>query len=562
MQTDRNRDTNSEVQHDETTITTDKELRQRGTQIPEQPHRDPVIVRYLRHDKSLTIREAAAMIEDLFGYSCTKSMVHRTIDKYDIRDPVTDGPFADILGSDGDDTEPAQPPAFFINRSENSPPHPFDTDVHSQNVPTKGEGRAERDEKSLTTPHFPLQSNPDSPPTDTDSPDSDSDCGTEVLKPPIVPDRDSDCLPSNYRVEKANREASLVAPPWAVKSADYPDIYKACGCRDCERKHFLDGDEEGPIDCPTPVPVTVAGARQIYRKAEGGAYARELEGNDVQRGIQMYARIAKADSMVFRSPKDAEDADRYCTDSYPEWKTTVLVSCRVSPTDDEGRLVTPYTLVQDVKAAWQEARDKLPEDDRLAYVWTFAGTDEWATIHAHWYGWYSDPEDELSTESFREAVETFCEMSRYAEESAHFETTDDGVGDLEPHSPPLKDGTVRIEHDPLLVDPERLGNRVDTTEAGVFSDVISEDSTGPERVTEGRFVQSRGAIYVATQLPRLALRAAERDSDVEFAAFLDVASDGRHINHGGGYFYEFADTLDPYIKAKRDTDGGYGAMSD
>jgi hypothetical protein len=107
----------------------------------------------------------------------------------------------------------------------------------------------------------------------------------------------------------------------------------------------------------------------------------------------------------------------------------------------------------------------------------------------------------------------------------------------------LKEGTVRIEHDPLLVDPKRLGKRTDTTVTDAFSDILTG---GQARLNDGRYVQSRGAVYVGTQLPKLALKGAESDADVETAAFLDVANSGDNTAFGGGAFYEYSDVLDHY----------------
>lgn len=487
----------------------------------------------------MTYREAAEKIEELFGYDCSKSMVRRGATHHDIPDPVRDGPFADVLTDD--DAEPAQPPTFVLDRSEDTPVHPFDTDLFS---PSADDGRwppVEREETPITPR---LQSDPetDSDAARPDTPDSDSGGGTGVLKPPSG----ADCVPSAYRVSVEDRDKSLVAPPWAARSDDVPDVYKACGCQQCDERHFLDGDG-GPIDCPDPVPVTVAGARRIYRVTEGSLWADDVDGNDVSRGRQKYARLMKADSAALCHDGDRSEYRRGGTTH--DGVATVLVSCRVSCTDDEGRLITPYTLVQDTKDAWAEARDEIPEDGLLAYYWTIAGTEYWATPHVHLYLWYWDPEEDLAVEDFRPIVETFCDHSAYAEWTAHVEGGDDDA--------PLVNGrAVRLEHEPLLVDPEALGSRVsgedDSGTFAPFADVLDDsgdtngdsDGDAPNRLTEGNDAQSRGAVYVGSQLPHLALLGVEYDSEAEIAAFCDVASDGRHVAHGGGMFYEFADALD------------------
>lgn len=511
-------------------VTSDEEMRERGINSDSEPHRDPEILRYLLHERLLSLSEAASEIEETFGYNCSKSMISRAKDRHDIRDPVTDGPFADILEG-GSETEPAQPPSFFLDRSEDSPTHPFDTDAHASNSSGEGGWWSERNAEPSTTPRSVSPSESDSAALWPELAGSGSEGGTGVFKGRV------DSAPSEWRVSRSDREASLVAPPWAVYSEDFPDAYKACGCGGCERRHFLDydgeeGDEGGPIDCPSPVPVTVAGARRIYQTTEGTRWAGDMEGSAVQRALQKYARLMKADSAVLRT--DGEVPDEYLRGktSYGD-VTTVLLSLRASPTDDEERLVTPYALVQDAKDAWAEARDKLPTEDAFAYYWTFSGTDEWASIHLHCYLWFGDPEDDVSRDMFRPVVGRFCEVSGFAPWAAHFDGDDE--------TEPLKEGTVRVEHDPLLVDSERLRSR---SSGGVFADVLGDDGGAPDRLTEGEDVQSRGAVYVGSQLPHLALLGAESDADAEIAAFCRVADDGRKVSFGDGNFYAYAEALD------------------
>jgi len=240
----------------------------------------------------------------------------------------------------------------------------------------------------------------------------------------------------------------------------------------------------------------------------------------------------KADSAMLRV--DAEDTGKDTDAEAQTFRggkadygdvTTVLLSLRVPPTDDENRLVTPYTLAQDVKTAWAQARDKLPNDGVLAYYWTLAGTQEWATPHVHCYAYHADPTDDVMLGDYRPVVETFCTSSTFAQPDDHFE---DGQ---------LRDGeAVRIEHDPLLADPEEYARRAGET--GAFADVLHVPRL------HDNDVQSLGAIYVGTQLPELALYGPEADPDTECAAILDVASDGRQTARGNRAFYIYADALD------------------
>jgi|GEM_PF-6998818 len=354
----------------------------------------------------------------------------------------------------------------------------------------------------------------------------------------------------------------VAAPPEAVYSGDYPDLYMACGCGNCDERHYLDTDTEdtpddyeGPFadvlddgtdgeddggesddsdgwscDCPSPVPVTIAGARRIYRHAVGPLHADGAKGNAVDRALGKYRQLMRADSAILRS---ADGEDTYQT-SVNDDETTALVSLRLSPTDDEGRLVTPYELLRDVRTAWKEARDNLPDGgdspERVAYYWIITGTDDWATAHVHCYLWFLDPRGAVAEDDFETVVRTFHDHSQWSAYDAHLEPNTDAVrfmsGGERVAEDQLTDGVVRVEHAPLLADPERLADDL------------------PDRVEDGHDAQSRGAIYVATQLPHLALLGRETDADAEFAAFAHLAAGGGNYTSGDDGFYAHAEVLD------------------
>jgi len=553
------------------------------------PHRQPAVLRCALHKHVCSLRETADAISETFDTNVSKSAVHRAKEAYDIRDAVTEGVFADVL--DGtDETEPGQPSSFFVSRPNDTPVHPFDADCFEP-VPMED---TSRNDIAPLTPRFrlPTDSQSTESPTHTSNPNSDPETG-------VYKDR-SEMTPSTYRVTKQHRDGSLVAPPSAPYSGDFPAKYVACGCGNCEERHFLDGDG-GPINCPAPVPVTLAGARRIYRKAEGANVATDRAGNDVQRGRQQYAKTMKADSAVFRAGgPNPTDGDGFTANGplRTETVTTVLVSLRPSPLDANDRLVTPYRLIQDTKDAWAEARDEIPRNvgnGRISHVWTFAGTDTWATPHVHWYGYYHDPDDDVDRSDFAPMITRYLNAAAFGSTESHVkidaaddlhggpapddgdsaeetvgrdtrggpsprgETTEgsaaaptpaDDVPDknastgetpvrYDPDDVTLTDGVVRVESDPLLADPERLSANTSTT--GVFDDILC-DEKGADRLTDGD-VQSRGAIYLATQLPKLALHRAEPDAAVEMAAFTDVAGDGRHT-FGTHNLGKLADSLD------------------
>lgn len=498
-----------------------------------KPHRQPDVLRCALHEHVCSLQEAADAISEAFDIDVSKSTIHRAKDNFGIRDPVTEGPFAHLLEGT-EEIEPGQPRSFYVRRSDDTPVHPFDADCYE---PTPMEG-GPRDKESSITPRF--RQSPDS--QSTESPayatNPDSASGTGVYKG--LPD----VTPSDYRVTKDKRDKSLVAPPSAPYSEDYPAKYKACGCGDCSERHFLDGDG-GPIDCPTPVPVTLAGARRIYRTAEGANVDADRAGNDVRRGLQDYAKTMKADSAAFRAdgpdPVDGDDAFTANGPIRTDDITTVLISLRPSPTDANDRLVTPYRLVQYTKDGWAEARDEIPRDagdGLLTYVWTFAGTETWATPHVHWYSYFYDPDDEINRGDFTPMVTRYLNAAAFGSDESHVKIQSPDADTYDPDEVTLIDGVVRVEPDPLLADPEKLSVNTDAT--GAFSDVLPQK--GADRLTDGD-VQTQGAIYLAKQLPKLALKGAEPDAAVETAAFLD-ASDGRHTFGSGAELSRFADSMD------------------
>jgi hypothetical protein len=256
-----------------------------------------------------------------------------------------------------------------------------------------------------------------------------------------------------------------------------------------------------------------------------------VKGNDVTQARQQYAKLMKADSAALRDDnhRDRDGGTFASVNLRYEDTTTVLISLRIDATDGDNRLITPFKQLQDCKDAWQEARSQLPTGDDLhAFFWTVATTDEWASPHVHCYLWYTDPDDQVTEEQFKPTVQRFVQTASYPAD-AHL--NDDGT---------LVEGTVRVEHEPLLADPKRLNTRLaDSGFAGVM-----DETRGPKRLTDGDDVQSRGAIYVGKNLPKLALKGAETGGDTEGAAFLQVCSDNRQTARGNTDFYLLCESLE------------------
>ena len=494
-----------------------------------KPHLQEPLLRFLIRKKILYPTEAAEVIQSAFEYDVSRQQVQYGMDKHGISKPA----FHDVIrNEDTTETEEGQPPRFLLERSDESPTHPLDTDCFDRTT-VEGGGDNEFCDETLLTAHYRSPSQQDSTVQATQTPDSPSDDFAGVLK---------GCP---WRVSVDNREHSLIAPPH--RADELKAKYQVCGCNWCPERTFLDGTN-GAVQCDDPLPTTIAGAREIYRKTEGCRVVNDVVGNDVQRGKEQYGQVMRADSAAlsvngkklnstkFRRPKgDYDDI------------TTVLLSLRLTNTDSQNRLITPHRQIADCMDSWAEARSRLPTDansglpsdtEHIAYHWLHTGTDDWGSVHVHCYLWYADPQDTITRELFKPAVSEFVERASFP---ADCHLTDDGE---------LVDGCVRVENDPLLADPERMDSRIGD---GAFDDVISDpNTTGPKRITDGSDEQSAGAIYQSTQLPKLALSGTEPDSAVEFASFIDAMDDDRNAVHGGGDFYLLARSLEALTELDRE----------
>lgn len=494
-----------------------------------KPHWNEQILRYLLHEQDKTLRDAAETLEAVFGYSVSHTTVKNARNDLGLKRTST---FAEVE-SKGNDTEIGQPSSSDLTRSTDPVVHPLDTECFDESSDVWGEVDPSMVESTANnTLNYPSQSN--STASNTDSTDQ-----------PLQAQSKQTC---QWRVSKSEHEFGLIAPPYKV--TEIPDQYRVCGCGDCNERHYLDGTN-GAVDCPKPLPCTVGGGREIYQKAEGTGISEDKQGNDANRGRHKYKQMCYADSAALRvdlSNAEFDDNGDLTSEDVtyvlprPNLPniTTSLVSLRLSNTDSQGRLVTPYTLIQDCKSAFFEARPHFPndpeEDGFIASYYLFTGTDKWGTVHLHQYSWYFDPTDSVGVSDFQKGVKEFDDASTFAAD-AHL-TDDDQI----------QQGCVRIEHEPLPVDPEVLQSNSGTTTISTFTEVTKSEQDELKRLTDGVDYQTRGSIYVATQLPELALVGAESPADAEFTAALKAAYDGRQTSYGIGYFYQLVEDLETLLE--------------
>lgn len=283
----------------------------------------------------------------------------------------------------------------------------------------------------------------------------------------------------SHRVPPSRYDQGLIAPP-SVDPERLPAPFVGCGCGDCNVDPFGNGGTPVTEVCPTPQPMTRGTAREVYRRVVGSNRETPNRTSKVEGACRWYANLL--------------DGDAYLR-AEMEGLTTVLVSLRLSPTDENGKVVTPWQLTEDLYANVGAVMDSLryslgqKHDFDFEYARITSGTREWVTPHLHIYCWVADPDDNVSPEMFRRPVAKHVERCSRASWDAHDVVNTDAV---------------RIEHDPLLA-----------TRCGDDGDGID----GLRDVTP-----TRGVVYVAQQMPHLALAGATEPWEIDRAVAAWVSS--------------------------------------
>lgn len=260
----------------------------------------------------------------------------------------------------------------------------------------------------------------------------------------------------------------------AFDPAELPNPLQKCGCGECDSaSHPLDR-EEHPFAadcCPSPTSLTVGEAREAYRRYKGAEYSNEDYSGAYGMAVDHYRRIL--------------EADRRCLADY-ESPTTVLVSLRLSPTDqDKERFLPPLrldaNLHSDLGDTVRRFRRALSDYGRrkYEYVRVTTGTEgkhAFGTPHVHLYGWTDDANDDVSVADFNGVV------------SAHVESTPTAYPS--DHAADGETGAITVQHDPETVTASGYGS-----------------------VLDGDFLQSVGGRYVARQVVHLRLADLDREDE-------------------------------------------------
>lgn len=258
--------------------------------------------------------------------------------------------------------------------------------------------------------------------------------GTE----PAVPDE----------IDHVTREATRVAPERVdVTSDGFPNPLTECGCGECPARVDPLADEDAVStafsdvldravwaaeECPQPRPVTVQRAGRIFYVYQTAAMNRPDWSSRLDDVKNTHGRYL--------------GAERDLLNEWGEDVSTALLSLRLSPVvdvdedadrsgDDYGvtsgpsdssasgrRWVPPLVLDNRLSEGWGYVRDRL--GDHLAsfeweYAWVVSTTESAASPHLHVYIWVRDPDDDLSVDHVRPAVESFVRNTRGADEEHH-----------------------------------------------------------------------------------------------------------------------------------------------
>ena len=219
---------------------------------------------------------------------------------------------------------------------------------------------------------------------------------------------------------------------------------------------------------------TLAQARRAQRRDLLGEFEAARRNGWTLNARQRYNRVMSTDRMCQRDYDDLH---------------TVLISLRISPT--QGDFWLPHVTMMEAvyqalrrRAMGQLRRDLDSTTEDWEYVAVIAGTEHFATPHYHLYMWV---DGQVEADDFEGVVDDFVEDCEYA--------PDNGRGNR------IEDGAVTVRG------PDTQGFATEK----VRQDLLKE--RGPA---------TKGAVYVATQIPNLTHPDMATDAQLEHGAAADA----------------------------------------
>lgn len=263
-----------------------------------------------------------------------------------------------------------------------------------------------------------------------------------------------------------------------LSNIDNAKIFCECGCGGCPDvvDPLADATDDGDRterwaikECEQAQAVSVERAREINRVYQHAKWIAENRTSGYERHrSQLYPRILSADR-YFRS----------------KWEglTTAMMTRRIEAANEDGEYDDPYTL--DAVLHTPGVKDKMRKSLNYGLrgfdferVRVTAPTESAATPHEHWYLWIHDPEDEVTVEQIKPALDKHI---KYVPAASY----DNGQHPVDPEG---QEGAITVKHQPPLVDQEP-----DKAEA-------IRDACEKMDNTDGRIRNTQGAQYLATQL--------------------------------------------------------------
>lgn len=271
---------------------------------------------------------------------------------------------------------------------------------------------------------------------------------------PADPDKIDHSVRETLRLGTMSRCDNLPKPLWE------------CGCGNClpvvdslaSTNTGIEQECKAFDICDSPRPVTVKKAEEIYTKYVIANYSRDKTSKYERNRQRTYPRILSV--------------DRSFSEKYN--LTTAMITRRVSPVDKGGGFFRPlelnYWLLRDTvqQKVLKRLRYYL---DRFEWSYTrvVAGTKSAATPHEHIYLWINDPKNAVDHKMLAPAIDAHVKFCPIAERKHH------------QHGSNVDDGAIEIRHTPPLA-----------TDAAQKRDTTDRACT-------------RGAMYLATQLPHMAV---------------------------------------------------------
>jgi len=262
-------------------------------------------------------------------------------------------------------------------------------------------------------------------------------------------------------VDHEQRRQTRIAPSYR-DTETIPAPYLECGCGECPARYDPLADEMDPDshafgdildrstlgdECPESRPVTVERAAEIYYRYQLAAYHREDWTSRLERVSDDYGRYMAGERRLLDdidSPSTAllslrlsplEGGSGSVRDNY-EIKPTN--STRQQTTTETG-WIEPTRLDDRINDSWATVRRQLSrhlsEFGEWQYVTVTATTTSAATPHQHILLYVSDPDDALTVDHLRPAIESYVSNTTGATSKDHGVTAGESDAAVVQHDP-------------------------------------------------------------------------------------------------------------------------------